>query len=160
MAIQQRIIFIILRRARRAGTGEQYIIWIGLGRVAGGLFRLIHSAAREQRFVGFAAHRVCEFFSNTLTAGQCATQDAGTTRFARIALRHVIFVFVFFFVFVFIDPGIVATGTIAGKGENIEDPTAHFLSDADPGPAGKQRQARRPNTQQRNGAAAAMEHGL
>ena len=78
-------------------------------------------------------------------------------------LRRCIPFFLFvldFFVVVFFNPRIIATRTVAGKGQNIEDPTAHLLGNADPGPAGKQRQPRSPNAQKRNGAAAAVQHRL
>ena len=72
MTIQQRIVFIIPCGTGGASAREQHVIRIYLRGIASG-FRLIHTTARKQRFIRFAAHRVSEFFGNTLTASQCPT---------------------------------------------------------------------------------------
>ena len=100
--------------------------------------------------------RVDKFFSQTFTARQCTAKNTRPTRFSSPALR-VIFILVIIFVFVVFNPGIITTSTVAGKGQNIEQPAAEFFGNADPRPAGEERQPRRPHAQKRNSAATAVQ---
>ena len=178
MAIQQRIVRVEIARAHGAGAGEQHIILCGTrgagagkqyivggnrrtaGAVLHCLFPVIHPFAGEKRRVGFTPHGVGKLLSETFTPRQCAAQDTGATRLLGGCRLFVVVLFIVVFVFAFIDPGIIPTGTIAGKGEYGQDAAAQFFRNADPRPAGKQRQAGRPDAQQRDGAAAAVQQRL
>ncbi len=72
--------------------------------------------------------------------------------------RFLVFVVVIF-IFV-VDPGVIPTGAVAGKSQHVEDDAADFFRNADPGPAGKKRQSRAPDAEQRNSSAAAVQHRL
>ena len=132
MSVQQRVVFIVLRRACCAGAGEKNVIRIRCGDIVRRRFRLIHSAAGKERFVGLAPHRIREFFGYTFTAGQRTAQDTSAAGFMHGFARRFTFILVLVFVFIFINPGIIATRTVTGKGEDIQYPAAHFLGNAHP----------------------------
>ena len=158
VAVQQWIVFVEVTR-RGTATGKKHIIRIDGGTCCTvlNLLVFIHAFTGEERRIGFTAQRVGKFLSNTLATRQRTAQNSGTTRLATLHRRVV---FLFIFVFVFIHPRIVTTGTVTGEGQNGEDKAANFLGNAHPGPAGKQRQPGGPDAQQRQRAAAAVQHRL
>ena len=160
MPIQQRIVFLIFR-LRRTMAREQHIIRIG-GHATRAVFDIvfiIHTLAGEKRRIRVSPTRIAELLCQPLTARQCATKDARTSGFALCAHRF-IFVFVIIFILVVIDPGVIAASTVAGKGENIQQPATQFFCNAHPGPACEERQTGCPDAQQRNRSPAAVQQRL
>ena len=141
--------------------GEQHIARIGrdAARAVGYLIVIIHASAGEERRIRLTTMRIDKFFSQTFTARQ---RTAKNTRPTGLTFPALDFIFILFIVFVFVVfyPGIITTGTVAGKGQNIEQPAAKFFGDANPGPAGKERQPCRPHAQKRNGATTAVQQRL
>ncbi len=161
-AIQQRIVLVILLALGGPVAGEEHVVRIG-GDATGAvlhLFLIVHAPAREERCIGFTAERISKLLCYTLTAGENATHNAGTARLAPLCSRLVVLLFVvilFVIILFVIDPGIIPASTVAGKRENIEQHAADLLGDADPRPAGKQRQPGSPDAEQRDRASAAVQ---
>ncbi len=130
VAVEQRIVLIIVG-GQRAIAGEQHIIRIG-GYATGAVSYLfvVHPFAREQGRIRLAPQRICELLCYALTARQRPAHNARAAGFTTLGGRLSVIVVVVFILF--IDPGIIATGTVAGKGKNVEDHAADFFSNTDP----------------------------
>ncbi len=130
--IEQRIV--LLLNFRRAMSREEHVVWLRwhTARAVGDLLFIIHPLAGEERFVGFAPHRVGKLLRNTFTARQRTAQNAGATRFARRVACLVLIILILFFILFIINPCVIATGAVGGESENIENNAADFFSDGDP----------------------------
>ncbi len=130
--IEQRIV--LLLNFRRAMSREEHVVWLRrhTARAVGDLLVIIHPLAGEERFVGFAPHRVGEFLSYAFTARQRTAQNAGATGFARRVACLVLIILILFFILFIINPCVIATGAVGGESENIENNAADFFSDGDP----------------------------
>ena len=158
-ATEQRIVRVEFRLLQ-AMAREQHVIRIGINAACAEQYviRVIHALTGEQRFVGFAPHRIGKLFGHALLACQRTAQNTRPARLFFLNRKIVLFLVVIlvFFVLVIL-PGVIPAGTVAGEGQYAEHDATNFFRDADPGPAGEQRQARRPDAEQCNGAASAVE---